>query len=377
MILARAVAWVKDLPNLRGRKALLTWGGISVSLFLIAGGIALAYYRFFAGPQINPVGSQSSVSASPKPPVDARDIPGPINGSLFTASESATWKNRTPLAVIIENHLDSRPQSGLGSADLVYEALAEGGITRQMGIFLTNLSDVNIGPIRSMRVYFLDWLEEYSALAAHVGGNVHALARIIPEHVKDLDQFYNSASYLRTTDRFAPHNVYSSIAKLWSLGTSKSYTGFQNFHSYTFKDEASATSRPAAQKISLSFLGDINYQVVWTYVPADNAYLRVVGGVPAIDRNLNKQIEAKTVIVQVIPYTFFTGDEKGALNMQDIGSGKAYVFEDGLTTNATWSKVDRTSRTIFNDAAGKEIPLNRGQIWIEAVPPVSTVNASN
>lgn len=378
MVLARAFSWIKNLPNLRGKKALFTWSSVAVFLFLVGGGGALAYFHFFAYRQANPtVSMQASASASPKAPVEARDVPGPINGILFTATEASAWKNRTPLAIIVENHVDSRPQSGLSYADLVYEALAEGGITRQMAIFLTNSTDVTVGPVRSVRVYFLDWLEEYGALIGHVGGNHHALDRIKPEGVKDLDQFYNSGYYWRSTDRFAPHNVYTTTSKLWAAGEAKGYKGAQSFHSYPFKDDAVVASRPAAQTISLSFLGQASYQVLWKYDPVNNVYLRNVGGAPAIDRNNNQQIASHTVAVQVIPYTIFDDDQKGALLMSDTGSGKAYVFQDGVTVNATWSKKSRTERTIFTDSAGKEIPFNRGQIWIEVVPPVSTVNASN
>lgn len=372
----RAINWIKNIPNLRGRKALFTWSGIALVLFLIGCGASLAYFHFFPINQVNPTAS-SVPTATPKTPVEARNIPGPINGVLFTASESATWKNRTPLAIIVENQIDSRPQSGLSSADLVYEALAEGGITRQMGVFLTNLQNVTVGPVRSIRVYFIDWLEEYGAILAHVGGNHHALDRIKPEGVKDMDEFYNAASYWRATDRFAPHNVYTTTDKLWASAATKGYTGAQTFHSYPFKDDTPVASRPAAQSVSLSFLGSLPYQVLWKYDPAGNVYLRNVGGAPAIDRNTNQQVAAHTIAVQVIPYTIFNDDAKGALLMQDVGSGKAYVFEDGVTVDATWIKKSRNDRTIFTDSTGKEISFNRGLIWVEVVPPVSTVNATN
>jgi Protein of unknown function (DUF3048) N-terminal domain/Protein of unknown function (DUF3048) C-terminal domain len=378
MVLTSALAWIKNFPNLRGKKAFFAWGAVGVFLFLIGGGGALAYYHFFSGPQVSPEATvQDSSSASPKAPVEAHDIAGPINGILFTSDEAAVWKNRTPLAIIVENHVDSRPQSGLSSADLVYEALAEGGITRQMAVFLTNAGNVTVGPVRSMRVYFLDWLEEYNAIAAHVGGNHHALDRIGPEGVKDLNQFYFSTFYWRSTDRFAPHNVYTTTEKLWLAGANKGYTGAQTFHSYQFKDDAVNASRPQAQTISLSFLGQPDYQVLWKYDQVNNVYLRNVGGSPAIDRNNNQQIVAKIIAVQVIPYSIFNDDQKGALLMQDTGSGKAYVFEDGITTAATWTKNSRSDRTIFTDSSGKEIPFNRGQIWVEVVPPASTVSASN
>jgi len=98
----------------------------------------------------------------------------PINGQLYTKTERAIWEGRRPLGVIIENHTDARPQSGLNSADVVYEAVAEGGITRFMGIFYCGVAamDTDLGPVRSARTYFLDWISEYGEypLYAHVGG---------------------------------------------------------------------------------------------------------------------------------------------------------------------------------------------------------------
>ena len=100
----------------------------------------------------------------------------PLNGELYTAEEKAIWSGRRPLAVVIENHADSRPQSGLGMADVVYEAVAEGGITRFMAIFYcaaaASNTNYDVGPVRSARTYFLDLASEYAdyPLYAHVGG---------------------------------------------------------------------------------------------------------------------------------------------------------------------------------------------------------------
>lgn len=341
---------------------------IIVWLVVLAAGLALASNYLLGG---RPLQINRLISSDSGKVAEPRNIPSPVDGALFTATEASIWQNRTPLAVIIENSTDSRPQSGLSSADVVYEALAEGGITRQMGVFLTNLNSVSLGPVRSMRVYFLDWLEEYQALAAHVGGNHNALARIGPEGVKDLDEFF-TPGFQRTNDRPSPHNVYTTTDNLWSAGANKGWTGATSYHSWIFKDEASSSARPTTQHLGLGFLGGADYKVVWDYDPTTNSYGRNVGGAAAIDRNTNTQILAKTVAVEVVPYTPFD-DGTGALNMQDIGSGKAYVFTDGKETDATWKKSSRTDRTIFVDTTGSEIPFNRGPIWIEVVPPGSPI----
>src|SRR5581483_1401572 len=121
---------------------------------------------------------------------------------------------KRPFAVVVENHPDARPQSGLSQADVVYEALAEGGITRFLAIFQSQ--DVkSIGPVRSARTYFNDWAQEWGAVYAHVGGNSDALALIkagIPG-VSDADQFFNDPYFTRISSRRPPHNTYTSINK--------------------------------------------------------------------------------------------------------------------------------------------------------------------
>src|SRR3989338_6720523 len=108
-------------------------------------------------------------------PDEPRDISNPLNGVLYKQSEAKLWQNRLPLAVMVENLVDIRPQSGLSRADIVYEALVEGGITRFMAVYTLTEPIVKIGPIRSARTYYVDWAEEYGGVFAYVGGSPEAL----------------------------------------------------------------------------------------------------------------------------------------------------------------------------------------------------------
>ncbi len=376
MILERISAWFKKLTTLRGRAAVKAYSVVGAGLLGLGALLSLAYnYIYLPHFTLQP-GFSASSSAQVRAPQEARDVPGPINGMLFTATEAKAWQNRKPLAVIIENHFDSRPQSGLAGADVVYEALAEGGITRYLAMYLTNPANVSLGPIRSVRTYFLDWLEEYDGLAAHVGGNMDALDRIAPERVKDLDQFgLGNPTYGRTTDRLAPHNVYTSTDLLWKAADKKGFTGSSSFHNWPFKTEATPSARPSNQTLRLGFLGDVSYKVAWTYSQATNTYLRSVGGADAVDANANTRISAKTIIVEVVPMqTGVTRIGEQTIIMSDTGAGKAKIFQDGVETDATWTKKTRTERTTFWDAQEKEIPINRGSIWIEVVPPGSPID---
>jgi hypothetical protein len=248
----------------------------------------------------------------------------PINGKLYTKEEAAIWSTRRPLMVMIENHEDSRPQSGLQTADIVYEAVAEGGITRFMGVFYcgqvagSESAKYDVGPVRSARTYFLDLASEYSdyPLYNHVGGaNCSAAtdggtcttatkAQAIEQIASygwnnkgtwsDLSQF--SLSYKacrrepdRTGDeRATEHTMYCSTKELWNVAESRGLTNLteakktswdKNYRSWLFKQTDEASSSPVASNISFNFWsGYSDYSVNWKFDSANNSYVRYNGG---------------------------------------------------------------------------------------------------
>lgn len=316
----------------------------------------------------------------------------PLNGSLKSKRAKDSWEKRRPLAVMIENHLESRPQSGLSSADVVYEAVAEGGITRFMAVYYCNLSDVQVGPIRSARTYYLDWLAEYDALYAHVGGAntpgpADALGQIIRYGVKDLNQFsIGFPVFWRDYQRLGrpvatEHTMYSTTQKLWEVGAKRGWTNVdedgvawdKNFVAWKFKDDKPSSS---ASKITVNhWESQVDYQVVWNYDPATNTYNRDNGGNKHLDLNNNKQISPKVVIVQFQRESNVNDGYPGNVHLLygTTGTGKALILQDGSVTEGKWVKPTRIARTKFTDNAGKEIELNKGQIWIETVPEGSKV----
>ncbi|MDP2720674.1 MAG: DUF3048 domain-containing protein [bacterium] len=317
----------------------------------------------------SPIGSLINKDIIPQ----VADFPNPINGMFFTKEEAKEWKDRLPLAVVIENHTDVRPQSGLNKADVVYETLAEGGITRFLAIFLA--SETSIGPVRSNRPYFLDWVSEYSAGYAHVGGSPEAQGLVKTYSIRDLDQFFIGApTYERVSYKYAPHNVYTTTQKLRGAAATRGYKGPVTIKSWQFADEEMPLeSRPKAFTLDLGFSGAYGYDVRWVYEPKTNTYQRFNGGAGHIDAATNTQLTAKTIIVE---YAAVSPDPSGhsRIKINTIGSGKVIVFTNGNATAGTWKKASRPDRTAFFDNNGKEIPLNRGLIWIEVVPDDSPVS---
>ena len=365
-------------------------------LYLASAGLSFAAFRYLAGP--------SGEILAPVPVDEARskiDLSAPkteacpLNGRLFTKAERQVWENRRPLAAMIENHEDSRPQSGLSSADVVYEAVAEGGITRFLAVFYCGASaeDLIIGPVRSARTYFLDWASEYGdyPLYAHVGGaNLPGPADALGQISKygwlakgnDMNQFsLGFPVFWRDYDRIGhpvatEHTMYSSTDKLWQTAQKRGLGAKDDegnlwsdaFTPWQIKEEASVGDRGSVVRASFDFWSDYSqYAVTWQYDAAQNTYTRSNGGSPHLDLNTSAPLTAKNVVVQYAKEKGPIDDLKHML-YTTTGTGQALVFQDGQVIKAAWSKKDRTSRTVFEDSKGKEIKFNPGPIWIEIVP---------
>ena len=331
--------------------------GIITAVVLAGLGIG-AYYLFFKdNPKSTPVVIKKEKKEAPPAPT--------TEASHLTGLQVGFDVNKRPVTgIMIENSLDARPQSALDQAGVVFEAVAEGGITRFLTLFQDNMPSY-IGPVRSVRPYYLEWLLGFDAPVAHVGGSAQAIQDIKAWGVKDLDQFYNSAYYHRISSRYAPHNVYTSMDELASLEskkgfTSSSYTGFAR------KPEA-PNAAPTAKSIDLN-IASFYFNVHYDYDAATNSYKRSEGGQPhmVVDQTgTQTQLSPKVVVALVLKQGI---DPDGLhTSYETIGSGHAYVFQDGVVTEATWSKPSRNENISFKDMNGAPLKLNPGQTWISAV----------
>ncbi len=302
---------------------------------------------------------KQTIVAEPEPE------PEPVHYfSLLTgeevASEAAVTAPTT--AIMIENSPDARPQSGLKGAGVVYEAIAEGGITRFLAIYQNNKPDL-IGPVRSLRMYYVDWLAPYNASVAHVGGSHRALQEVRNGSYRDIDQFFNAGSYWRASDRYAPHNVYTSFDNLDALNKAKGYKQ-SKFTSFPRTDGKPA-AEPTARTVTINFSSP-SYNTVYTYDKKNNRYLRSLGGAPHNDRESGRLAPSVVLALRVNMRSVF---EDGYREQIDTtGSGSAVLFQNGVAKEVTWHKKSRSAPLLITDKAGKDIPLIRGQTWIAAVP---------
>ena len=308
-----------------------------------------------------------TVTTPPKPTT----IPSTLTGLLVDPSVN----KRTVTGVMIENSLGARPQSGLDQAGVVFEAVAEGGVTRFLALY-QDTQPAYIGPVRSARPYYIQWDLGFDAAYAHVGGSPDGLSDIKSFGVKDLDEFANGGSYERIASRAAPHNVYTSIAQLNALEISKGF-GTSQFIGFPRKSDSPAKS-PTVSSIDLSPSGP-DYAVHYTYNPAGNNYLRSEGGQPHMEiaqSGQQVQITPKVVIAIVVPESQGALDASGAYYSEyaAIGSGSAYIFQDGVVTTGTWQKTSNTTQIKFINASSQPITLNAGQTWITVLNNASSVS---
>lgn len=290
-------------------------------------------------------------------------IPRVIDGVPVVAERA----NTNIFAVVVENMVDARPQSGLDEASVVYETLAEGGITRFLALYPVGSQVQKIGPVRSARPYFISWSEEYKPLFAHAGGSPQALAylRTGKANLYDFNQFSNGGSFVREPSRSAPHNLYTDTDKLFMGLRRKAPDASANFSSWTFKGETPLDNRPTTVNDLVIDFSSFSYKVKYQYDRVQNRYVRYQADKPHVMLD-GAQIYAKNVVIQYTTIAPLAGD-KQRLDIKTVGSGKALVFRDGTVIEGTWKKESAADRTEFLDANNQPIALNAGQIWIETV----------
>ena len=298
------------------------------------------------------------------------------NESPFTGIRvSSSIAQRRPIAITIDNIVDAQPQSGLDKADIVFETLAEGGVTRFMAVYQQHDAPV-VGPVRSTRFYFNSWAAGLGAILGHDGGNVDALHELphLPS-IFNVDAGQAVLPFWRTDTRPVPHNEYTGTKRIRNYAKKHggSITGVP--YSIPHKDDAPLSQRPAKYTIHVQFSYD-PYNVTWQYDRQKNDYLRSAGGQPFVEATTNKQLAARNVVVMFSketsapdPYTLY------AIHMQTLGSGKAIVYEDGQAIQGTWEKTSNASPLRWVDLNGNPIQLNRGPTWVEDVPLGNSVTA--
>lgn len=273
---------------------------------------------------------------------------------------SSTEKiNPNVVGVMIDNYLYARPQSGLLAAKIVYEAPAEGGTTRYFAIFDSEQNIEKVGPVRSARPYFIDWLREYDGLYMHCGGSPEALTILKNGTVFDLNEMTNGLYYWRDSSRFAPHNLYTSSEK-WNKALVARSEDKKIFNNAWQFGEMSSSTFEIVKIVSIEYAPD--YIVGWHYEQNKKNYVRYVNDV--ISREDKIDLVADSVVIQYVKLRVV--DDYGRKEITTDGQGDLRLLRDGTMVRGVWKKEN--GRTRFYDITGQELKLKPGKIWIQIVP---------
>jgi hypothetical protein len=324
-----------------------------------------------------------SATATPIPTVVPTPTPAPMvaatTDGVWLPADQAELATRKPIAVMIDDHWGARPQSGLSMADIVYQGPAEGGIPRYMAIFQTQAPPA-IGPIRSARLYFVVWAEEWKAAYVHMWGAPNAMGRLAKDTGKwiwNIDGLHygGMSGYMwRTAFRIAPHNLYSSYDKLEFLTRRIGGKAPLATPLYTFMDPLPASSRLVGSQIIVPYAANT---VVYNYDWKTNTYPRTVSKEGAqYDAATGLRIAPSNVILLYMNVGMLASTpaavHKHRLDVQYLGRGRAVVFNNGQAIPAIWTKKGEYSPTLLTYSSGpdqgKPVPLVRGQIFIQVVP---------
>ncbi len=300
-----------------------------------------------------------------------------IDGVLVSKDEANNW----PFAAIIENSVDARPLSGVNDANIVYEALAEGSITRFLCIFSGSENISKIGPIRSARPYYVDIADEYNSLFVHFGGSPEALDRLSKGYynVTDLNGIiYDGTYFWRDNNRVAPHNAYTSTDL---INKYKSDTGkdkwFGDFSEWSFNDNKldqsiDKTNLQTANNVYIQYSDQTtSYNLNWKYDSEIDSYVRYYENNKVDTDSLNNKITAKNVVIQFATTSVIPNDDKLRKEMNLTEGGKAIMIRNGYSVTGYWRKNSLINRTKFYtniNGVEKEFEFNPGKTWVNIVP---------
>ncbi len=314
--------------------------------------LILAAFLLTGGALLARASSYKHAARKPKAPVATAPVAPPPD-------------HTRPFAVMIDNHPDARPQSGIAKADVVWEAPVEGGLTRDMAIF-RSASATEIGPVRSARPYFLTWAREFDAAYAHIGGSDEALSDLANGAfgLDNADGIADSLTFWRDTRRDAPHNAYTSSEKMRALIASNAWHATTDAIDLTPRGDA-ASGTPAIRVDLVSQENGEQAEFQWD--AKTKSYDLWRAGMLAHERD-GLAIAPKTVVVlemNIVPIN--DPHAKGLIGLQSLGSGKATVFQNGRAVAGTWKKASPQAPTIVIDANGQKIPFASGQVWYEVI----------
>lgn len=282
-----------------------------------------------------------------------------------------------PIALMVDNNVNAQPQSGINSAYIVYEIIVEGNETRLMPVFKGVSDDLKVGPVRSVRHYYLDYMKENDAICSHLGQSPQAQSDIKILGMNDINgQDYDTGKartstslFWRESHRKAPHNAYTSIGSLKQIAKTKGFklkSTADSVLNYTDK-EINLESDINANTITIPYAS--KHIVKYVYDSNIGSYARYSKGKLQKDEATGEEIRTKNIIITLVyNYELDDGEGKGRQTLNNVGQANGYYITNGKASPILCKKDERTSQTKYLNHDGSEIEVNDGNTFINIVP---------
>ncbi len=283
-----------------------------------------------------------------------------------------------PIAFMIDNNKNAQPQASLNSTYLVYEIIVEGGETRLMALFKGADCD-EVGPIRSARHYFLDYVMENDAIYAHLGLSPQAQSQMPQFGINNINgQSYDTGKartkdslYWRAKHKKAPHNAYTNTASILQIAKSKGYKTTSDKESVLnyVSDEVILDKEDAIVANDIVIPYTTSHKVEYKFDSQTNRYVRYSKNQKMLDETTKEAVTTKNLIITFAEnYTLNDGEDKGRQDVVTVGSLDGYYITNGKAIKIKCNKESRESQTTYVDLNGNEIEVNDGNTWINIVP---------
>ena len=294
--------------------------------------------------------------------------------------------NERPIAYMIDNNTNAQPQASLNSTYLVYEIIVEGGETRLMALFKGVDCD-EVGPIRSARHYFLDYVMENDAIYAHLGLSPQAQSQMPIYGINNINgQSYDTGKarttdslYWRVSKKKAPHNAYTNTASIQKIANSKGYRTTSDKESVLnyVQSEVILDREDAIIANDIVIPYTTSHKVEYKFDSQTNRYIRYSKNKQMSDETTGEPVTTKNLIITFAEnYTLNDGENKGRQDVITVGNLDGYYITNGKTIKIKCNKESREAQTVYVDLAGNEIEVNDGNTWINIVPIDAEVSIS-
>lgn len=305
----------------------------------------------------------------PPPPRPRTGVQAPLSG---LRTDPSAFADRA-LAATIDNLRPARPQLGLQRADMVYEILAEGGITRFLAVWHRDVPPV-IGPVRSARTYFVELAYDLDAYYAHVGQSPQAAVLLEALGAANLNELTGAGGFYRAPHRDAPHDAYLQTESAYRWAAAVGYREQADPPTFfTFPEDWEPEGEPATE-LSFAVNWGFDYRFRYEYDEDLQAYRRFTSGEPHVDEGTGEQLTVTNVIVQTVRTWHIPGDTEGRLDMELTGSGPIDIFSGGVRRSGTWERAGTGQPTVYRLDDGEPVTLLPGNVWIQVLPPDAEVD---